>query len=320
MSSTAGRTTSKWPVRTQQRFERHRGADGDRADHVHLRVRWTAAHRIEADPTADEIADFQSCAIHERHDPVRRRHAACRIRNYVSTRSPNYHVLLQMPLVVPPITINVPAGSGKELFDPRTDAYYADIDLGFFESVLPSVVAPVHPPSTTLPMLISSNVFLASGVDCCVYGFHGAYKAPGNPSIVTYAYANFVTRNLTSSLARHRHLDDQPRSRRVGQRPLSPQPSTSLHPAGRLERLLLQSPGSRRPSGGTEPSRLHDRSQQQDVGSDRRGRHLLVRPQRSLQQNKTGAIRTTGFSRARRPSARGSRPVSAEPTECVPSR
>ena len=119
--------------------------------------------------------------------------------NYVSTRSPNYHVLLQMPVVVPPITINVPAGSGKELFDPRTDAYYADIDLGFFESVLPSVVAPVHPPSTTLPMLISSNVFLTSGVDCCVYGFHGAYKAPGNPSIVTYAYANFVTRNLTSS-------------------------------------------------------------------------------------------------------------------------
>jgi hypothetical protein len=119
--------------------------------------------------------------------------------NDVSTVSPGYHVLLQRPAVLAPVTINVPAGSGQELFDPITHTYYANIDIGFFESVLPSVVLPLHPPSTTLPLIISSNVFLYSGADCCVYGFHGAFKAPGSPSIFTFAYANFLTKNLTSA-------------------------------------------------------------------------------------------------------------------------
>jgi hypothetical protein len=119
--------------------------------------------------------------------------------NDVSTVSPNYHVLLQTPAVLPAVTINVPAASGHELLDPVTHSYYANIDLGFFESVFPSIVLPAHFPSTTLPLIISSNVFLYSGPTCCIYGFHGAFKQFGSPTTSTYAYANFLTRKITAS-------------------------------------------------------------------------------------------------------------------------
>jgi hypothetical protein len=119
--------------------------------------------------------------------------------NYVSTVSPDYHVLLQTPALLSPVTINVPVGSGQEIFDPATHAYYANIDLGFFESVFPSIFFPSHLPSTTLPLIISSNVFLYSGSNCCVYGFHGAFKLPRSSTISTYAYANFLTDNITAT-------------------------------------------------------------------------------------------------------------------------
>jgi hypothetical protein len=119
--------------------------------------------------------------------------------NDVSTVSPNYHLWLQTPAILSPVVINVPAGFGQELLDPVTHSYYADIDLGFFESVFPSIFFPAHLPSTTLPLIISSNVFLYSGPNCCVYGFHGAFKQFGSSTISTYAYANFLTRNITAT-------------------------------------------------------------------------------------------------------------------------
>jgi hypothetical protein len=119
--------------------------------------------------------------------------------NEVSTVSPNYHVLLQTPALLRSVTVHVPAGSGREILDPNTGAYYAIIDIGFFESVFPSIVLPQHFPSTTLPLIISSNVFLSSGPNCCVYGFHGAFKTLSGPSIFTFAYANFLTRNITAT-------------------------------------------------------------------------------------------------------------------------
>ncbi len=119
--------------------------------------------------------------------------------NDVSTVSPNYHVLLQTPALLSPVRINVPVGSGQELFDPATHSYYAYIDLGFFESVFPSIFFASYLPSTTLPLIISSNVFLNSGSNCCVYGFHGAFKVPGSSTIFTYTYANFLTDNITAT-------------------------------------------------------------------------------------------------------------------------
>ena len=99
--------------------------------------------------------------------------------NSVSTRSPNYHVLLGQPLVAPVQTIFVPYGS----FD-----YYNDPVLGpqpmfdetIFSNALSSILTAANVPGTTLPIIVWGRV---EGFN--FGGFHGVITLNGTP-IQTY--------------------------------------------------------------------------------------------------------------------------------------
>lgn len=86
----------------------------------------------------------------------------------VSTRSPNYHVLLGQPTVSPVLTVNVPTGSFGYLNDPVTGTH-PEVD----EQILFDLIAPfltgANISAGALPIFVWGRVSGLHGV----YGFHG---------------------------------------------------------------------------------------------------------------------------------------------------
>jgi len=119
--------------------------------------------------------------------------------NVVSTTSTNYHVRLGKPTVLPTVTINIPAADGTEYYYSPLSTYYAYVDYTYFTTQLAAVISAANFDPKTLPLIISSNVFLYTGTtsNCCVYGYHGSYATSTTRN--TYAYANFLTDGLSST-------------------------------------------------------------------------------------------------------------------------
>ena len=116
-----------------------------------------------------------------------------------------YHLLLS-PVVHPAITIDVPSNQGTLLQTGR-GVVAADISISWWSSQLQNLdntlgyIDPTH-----LPIYLTNNVMLHTGnspLNCCVIGYHGASKVPGNGSgsansngnalVQTFAWASYVT-------------------------------------------------------------------------------------------------------------------------------
>src|SRR5258706_8464483 len=76
----------------------------------------------------------------------------------VSTRSPNYHVLLGQPTVLPTQTINVPAGLSSYSIDPVTGLTVPNVKLGFLVSQTDPILTSANMSPTTLPIVVSGVV------------------------------------------------------------------------------------------------------------------------------------------------------------------
>ncbi len=115
-----------------------------------------------------------------------------------------YHVKLGAPTVSPTVTINVPKNHGS-VVQTRLGAVTGLADMAWFSSQLQSLMGQMHISSGTLPIFLSDNtvLYIGSTDNCCVIGYHGAGKIPGNglgavnsngqSDINTYIYSAYTT-------------------------------------------------------------------------------------------------------------------------------
>ncbi len=108
--------------------------------------------------------------------------------NFVSTTSPNYHVLLSPVSTKALQTINV-GTNGHTVAGPC--ARIGEVDINFFDNVAMNLLTTLAIPANTLPIFLDYNTFLTSGGGCCILGYHstnnagtqayafGAYSDPG---------------------------------------------------------------------------------------------------------------------------------------------
>lgn len=98
----------------------------------------------------------------------------------VSTRSPNYHVLLSQPTVMPVWTVNVPADKGSSYFDPYSGITIPLVDYTLYYEQMYAALQNVSPRS--LPIVVSGVVWPDNGTPGTVsgYGKHGAVRTGRN--------------------------------------------------------------------------------------------------------------------------------------------
>ncbi len=120
------------------------------------------------------------------------------------TGSSGYHVNLGQPTVAAPVTIKVPANQGLA-FQNSGHVPLGLVSISWFSGQIQSLMGQMHVDPTHVPIFLTDNVMLYIGntSNCCVIGYHGATKAPGNgtgPSgaqgsqqLQTFAYAAYTT-------------------------------------------------------------------------------------------------------------------------------
>ena len=76
----------------------------------------------------------------------------------VSTRAPNYHVLLGQPTVLPTQTINVPYGSFSYYVDPSSGETLPRVDQAILQNLVVPVLTAAHVVATDLPIIVWGKV------------------------------------------------------------------------------------------------------------------------------------------------------------------
>jgi hypothetical protein len=109
---------------------------------------------------------------------------------YVGTRSPNYHVLLDQPKVLPAIDIDVPAGGGHSFQTPNGPA--GVVNTSFLFTLLPRVDAFYDPGSLLILLVkdVAGDSFL---------GFHFSYVPNGRTQPLTFIWTGEFTPNVITS-------------------------------------------------------------------------------------------------------------------------
>jgi hypothetical protein len=125
--------------------------------------------------------------------------------NFVSTVSPNYHVLLNQPDMRHTLTLNLPFNTSNEVADQvlnvrNTNVQIGIVDINFFAPWIENQVLAMHLPSDTLPVFQFHDIFLNFGsidpknLQCCVLGFHDSFTPATRPNeIHTFIYESFTT-------------------------------------------------------------------------------------------------------------------------------
>jgi hypothetical protein len=101
----------------------------------------------------------------------------------------NYHVLLN-PVVLPEVTISVPATSGS--IATRFGVRVAQVDINFFDAKLQQIISSnsqITPDS--LPIALTYDTYLTSG-GCCIGGYHSAFGSASAPQ--TYSHFTYIDR------------------------------------------------------------------------------------------------------------------------------
>jgi len=114
-----------------------------------------------------------------------------------------YNTLLNDTGIMPAQTMTVPADHGG-LFQLQDGTVIGLVDAKWFSSQLQNLLSSSNIDPTTLPIVISNNVYLYEGTlnNCCVIGFHGAghptgigagsTHGNGNQSVLTFAWATWI--------------------------------------------------------------------------------------------------------------------------------
>jgi hypothetical protein len=98
--------------------------------------------------------------------------------NSVSTKSPNYHVLVGTPTIAKTVTMNIPATHGATTVDPSSGKIIGIIDINWFDPQIQKMLISLHFTPNMLPIFLSHNVYLSAGAptlnNCCIGGYHNA--------------------------------------------------------------------------------------------------------------------------------------------------
>ncbi len=106
----------------------------------------------------------------------------------VSTQSPNYHVLLGVPTVLPLQSYNVPASAGSTMPGPVPGTKRATVNNAFLDKVITPDIFSRFPQITSqsFTIFLDYNVFPGGA-----YGFHDVWRSsPGKGN--TYTYVSYL--------------------------------------------------------------------------------------------------------------------------------
>ncbi len=114
----------------------------------------------------------------------------------VRQKSPNWHVLLGTPSVLPIQTISVPPEIGFEFTGASSGASVGLVNMTWFQKQLEYLVKALNLDPRSLPIFLTYNTFLfADNPDkCCVIGFHSAIASAGagdTENVNTYIWASY---------------------------------------------------------------------------------------------------------------------------------
>jgi hypothetical protein len=112
---------------------------------------------------------------------------------YVGTTSPNYHVLLNKPEILPTTTIDVPAGAGHSFQTPNGPA--GEVSTGFLVTLLPRL-NDFYEPGSLLILLVKD----VQGQD--FLGFHFSYVPPGRTAPLTFIWTGEFTPGVITDVER----------------------------------------------------------------------------------------------------------------------
>ena len=133
--------------------------------------------------------------------------------NFVTTTSPNYHVLLNQPNVRPTLHVTLPFNTSNEVADlvfqiPNTTITIGIVDINFFVPWIENEVLSMRLPADTLPVFQFRDVYLNSGsidpknLQCCVLGFHDTFTSTANPNAIhTEIFESVSTPGIFSGVA-----------------------------------------------------------------------------------------------------------------------
>jgi hypothetical protein len=101
----------------------------------------------------------------------------------VSTRSPDYHVLLSAT-VQPTQTVRVPAWAGATPAGPC--ASIGTVGISFFDVIARGLIARLQIPPTSLPVFLDYNTFFTQGRQCCILGYHSVTSTNHTYAVAAY--------------------------------------------------------------------------------------------------------------------------------------
>lgn len=98
--------------------------------------------------------------------------------NSVSTKSPNYHVLVGTPTIASTLSISIPAADGTTAVDPSSGKTIGLININWFDPKIQTELTALKFTPNMLPIFLSHNVYLTNGAptlnNCCIGGYHNA--------------------------------------------------------------------------------------------------------------------------------------------------
>ncbi|HEY6287757.1 MAG TPA: hypothetical protein VIX20_18975 [Ktedonobacteraceae bacterium] len=98
--------------------------------------------------------------------------------NSVSTKSPNYHVLVGSPTIAKTVTLSIPSVDGATVVDPSSGKTIGIININWFDPQIQTMLTSLKFTPNMLPIFLSHNVYLSNGTptlnNCCIGGYHNA--------------------------------------------------------------------------------------------------------------------------------------------------
>jgi len=98
--------------------------------------------------------------------------------NSVSTKSPNYHVLVGSPTIAKTVTLSIPLVDGTTVVDSSSGKTIGLININWFDPQMQTLLTSLNFTPNMLPIFLSHDIYLSQGAptlsNCCIGGYHNA--------------------------------------------------------------------------------------------------------------------------------------------------